>query len=170
MNLYIADNLASYHSLCGYRPCSQGLFPNAEQLIGFLLQPIVLRQERSTGNKVEQVCIIAGFSNSTRTNSFDMVGSRESSRRVWKKNIQAKVKYKKIRISSQQKRCFILSESRSDIQQHRGQGRELITGSYSAHPAPHPHPHPKTSAAATFASQGDAHLRTKPKLNSCIIP
>ena len=35
--------------------------------------------------------------------------------RVRKKNIQAEVKYRKIRISCQQKRCFKLSESRSDI-------------------------------------------------------
>ena len=35
--------------------------------------------------------------------------------RVQKKNILAQVKYRKIRISCQQKRCFILSESRSDI-------------------------------------------------------
>ena len=40
---------------------------------------IALHQERSTGDEVDQTCIIAKFSNSTRTNSFHTVGSRESS-------------------------------------------------------------------------------------------
>ena len=35
--------------------------------------------------------------------------------RVRKKNIQAQVKYRKIRINCQQKRCFKLRESRNDI-------------------------------------------------------
>ena len=72
-------NLVSYHGFSGHQLGSQGFFPNGERLIGFLLQSITLPLERSTGNKVEWACIIAVFSNSTRTNSFYMVGSRESS-------------------------------------------------------------------------------------------
>ena len=48
MYLRITDNLESYNGLCRHKPCSQGFFPNAEQLIGFLLQSIALRQEKST--------------------------------------------------------------------------------------------------------------------------
>ena len=77
--LRITDKVASYHGLSGHQRRSQGLFPNAERLIGFLLQSISLRQERSTGNEVQRACIIVEFSNSTGTNSFHMVGSRESS-------------------------------------------------------------------------------------------
>ena len=36
----IADNLGSYHGITGINLI--GFFPNAQQLIGFLLQPIAL--------------------------------------------------------------------------------------------------------------------------------
>ena len=42
MHLRIANNVASYHELSGHQPDSQGFFPNAEQLIGFLLQSFAL--------------------------------------------------------------------------------------------------------------------------------
>ena len=42
--------------------------------------------------------------------------------------------------------------------------------SYGAPPTPPNPPPQKKNPAVTFASQGDAHLRTEPKLNSCIIP
>ena len=106
MHLRTADNFVSYHGLCWHQPRSQRFFPNAEQLIGFL-QSIALRWERSTGNEVEWACIFAKFSDSTRTKSFQKIGIRESSSYIPKKNIQAEVKYKKIRISCQQKRCFM---------------------------------------------------------------
>ena len=35
----------SYPGLSGHQPRSQGFFPNAEQLIGFLLQSVVLHYE-----------------------------------------------------------------------------------------------------------------------------
>ena len=36
-HLHIANKLAFYHGLCVHQPRSQGFFPNAEWLIGFLL-------------------------------------------------------------------------------------------------------------------------------------
>ena len=100
MHLGIADNLAPYHGLCGHQPHFQCFFSNTVQLISFLLQSIALHKEKSTGNKVEWAWIFAEFSNSTRTNSFHRV-------KVGNKSIQAEVKYRKIRINCQEKRCFM---------------------------------------------------------------
>ena len=100
MHLGIADNLAPYHGLCGHQPHFQCFFSNTVQLISFLLQSIALYKEKSTGNEVEWAWIFAEFSNSTRTNSFHRV-------KVGNKSIQAEVKYRKIRINCQQKRCFM---------------------------------------------------------------
>ena len=90
MEIHIVNNLVSYHDLAGHQPRSQGFFSNAKQLISFLFQSITLHLERSTGNEAEWACIIAEFLNSIRTNSFQMVESRESSSYSIKKNIQAK--------------------------------------------------------------------------------
>ena len=110
MHLGIADNLAPYHGLCGHQPHFQCFFSNIVQLIGFLLQSIALHKEKSTGNKVEWTWIFAEFSNSTRTNSFHRV-------KVGNKSIQAEVKYRKIRINCQEKRCF-MGGAYSGVLQH----------------------------------------------------
>ena len=54
------------------------------------------------------------FSNSTRTKSFHIVEVGTAVARVQKKNIQAEVKYRKIRKNCQQKKVFHISKSRSD--------------------------------------------------------
>ena len=110
MHLGIADNLAPYHGLCGHQPHFQCFFSNTVQLISFLLQSIALHKEKSTGNKVEWAWIFAEFSNSTRTNSFHRV-------KVGNKSIQAEVKYRKIRINCQEKRCF-MGGAYSGVLQH----------------------------------------------------
>ena len=43
MHLRIAYNVASYHDLSRHQPHSQGFFPNAEQLMAYLLKSIALR-------------------------------------------------------------------------------------------------------------------------------
>ena len=111
MHLGIADNLAPYHGLCGHQPHFQWFFSNTVQLISFLLRSIALHKEKSTGNKVEWAWIFAEFSNSTRTNSFHRV-------KVGNKSIQAEVKYRKIRINCQEKRCFMGGEAYSGVLRH----------------------------------------------------
>ena len=106
-HLRIADNLASYHGLFEHQRRFLCYFPNAERLIGFLLQLIALCYERSTGKEIEWACIFAEFSNSARTNSFHTVEVGKAVATVRKKNIQAEVKNRKMRINCQQKRCFI---------------------------------------------------------------
>ena len=144
MHLGIADNLAPYHGLCGHQPHFQCFFSNIVQLIGFLLQSIALHKEKSTGNKVEWAWIFAEFSNSTRTNSFHRV-------KVGNKSIQAEVKYRKIRINCQEKRCF-------------------MGGAYSGvlqHPV---NPRPPPPQATKYASQCDAHVRTEAKIKFLYYP
>ena len=146
MHLGIADNLASYYGLCGHQPHFQCFFSNTVQLISFLLQSIALHKEKSTGNKVEWAWIFAEFSNSTRTNSFHRV-------KVGNKSIQAEVKYRKIRINCQEKRCFM------------GGG-----GAYSGvlrHPDNLCPPPPK---ATKYASQCDAHVTTEAKIKFLYYP
>ena len=145
MHLGIADNLAPYHGLCGHQPHFQCFFSNTVQLISFLLQSIALHKEKSTGNKVEWAWIFAEFSNSTRTNSFHRV-------KVGNKSIQAEVKYRKIRINCQEKRCFM------------GGG-----GAYSGvlrHPV-NLCPPPE---ATKYASQCDAHVTTEAKIKFLYYP
>ena len=144
MHLGIADNLAPYHGLCGHQPHFQWFFSNTVQLISFLLRSIALHKEKSTGNKVEWAWIFAEFSNSTRTNSFHRV-------KVGNKSIQAEVKYRKIRINCQEKRCFM--------------GGGLIAGSYGT---------PSTSAPPPKLQSTHHNVmlmwQLRPKSNSCIIP
>ena len=74
-HLHIANNEASHHGLCRHQPRSQGFF--LMQHNWWLSSPISRSAlgKKHTGNKVEWACIIAEFSNSTRTNSFHTVGS-----------------------------------------------------------------------------------------------
>ena len=136
-----------------HQPRSQGFFPNAERLIGFLFQLIAQRQERTSGNQVEWACIIAEFSNSRRTNSFHKVGSRESS------SYGTEEEHQKNQNKLSTKKVFHISESRSDIQQNRGGG--LTAGSWSA---------PQNPPAAKFASQGGAHVRTGDQIKFLYYP
>ena len=79
-----------------------------------------------------------------------MLEIRKAVARVRKKNIQAEVKKRKIRINCQQKRCFILANLEV-IYSEIGGGGSLKRGLT----APTSNP-----PAAKVASQGDAHVRT----------
>ena len=61
MHLRIVDNLAFYHGLCVHQPCSQGFFPNAERLIGVLLQPITLRRKEALGTRLNGHALLLDF-------------------------------------------------------------------------------------------------------------
>ena len=53
--------LITYHDLCGHQPHSQGFFPNAEQLMGFLLQPIALHLEEALGTRMSGRASLLSF-------------------------------------------------------------------------------------------------------------
>ena len=79
-----------------------------------------------------------------------MLEIRKAVARVRKKNIQAEVKKRKIRINCQQKRCFILANLEVIYSEIGGEGslKRGLTAPTSNPPA------------AKVASQGDAHVRT----------
>ena len=89
-----------------------------------------------------------------------MLEIRKAVARVRKKNIQAEVKKRKIRINCQQKRCFILANLEV-IYSEIGGGGSLKRGLT----APTSNP-----PAAKVASQGDAHVRTDTQIKFLYYP
>ena len=83
--------------------------------MAFFSNQLLCVRKEALGTRLSKHALLLGFKTQQEQTALIWQGVGKTVARVWKKNIQAEVKYRKIRISYQHKRCFILSESRSDI-------------------------------------------------------